>query len=461
MAILLYNSLTKQKEEFTPIEPGIIKIYICGQTVYDYCHLGHARKAIVFDMIRRWFLALGFEVIFVENITDIDDKIIKKAKDANLPINEITQRYITYMQEDFNKLGILAPTIAPKATDHINNMLKIIKSLIENGYAYIANNGDIYYKVRKFNKYGQLSGRNIDQLNAGERVAIDIHKNDPLDFVLWKSVTDENEAGFDSEFGRGRPGWHIECSAMSLETLGKTFDIHGGGQDLQFPHHENEIAQSEAYTNCKLANYWLHNGFLNINEEKMSKSLGNFLTLRELLKEHDAEVIKFFMLKTHYRSPLNFNFKDLAEAKHNLGRLYGALKHINITNLELIEINNCGNIWVKNFMQAMNDDFNTPLAISILLELATEVNKTQDLNLIKTLASLSKSIGFLTRTSQEFFQNSESLNIDHTEILQLIEQRKIAKLNKDFNTADKIRADLLNKGIILEDSTTGTTWRFK
>jgi cysteinyl-tRNA synthetase len=459
MSIYIYNSLTKKKEIFMPLEEGIVKMYVCGQTVYDYCHLGHARKAIVFDMIRRWFISSGFKVIFIENITDIEDKIIKKALECNKPISEVTEKYTKYMQEDFAKLGILPPDFAPQATNYVAHMLKMISKLLKEDYAYLAENGDIYYKVRKFTPYGKLSGKDIDSLRVGERVAVDPYKSDPLDFVLWKAVKDNNEPAWDSEFGRGRPGWHIECSAMALEILGKTFDIHAGGQDLQFPHHENEIAQSEAYNQCKFANYWLHNGFLNINDEKMSKSLGNFLTLREVLEEHDAELIRFFVLKTHYRSPLNFNYKDLEEAKNGLSRLYTAIKKYEVTidNNENYEENE----WSSKFKLAMNDDFNTPLAISILFELVAEINKKQDLNLVKILIFLGRSIGLLMRNALDFFQNSNNLTITIKEIENLIEQRKIAKLKKDFSTSDQIRNTLLREGIILEDNPNGTLWRLR
>src|SRR5579863_1160272 len=307
-----YNSFTRKKEEFVPIEANKIKMYVCGQTVYDYCHLGHARKSVVFDMIRRWFIASGYDVIYVENITDIDDKIINRAIENKEDINALTSRFTNYMHEDFDKLGIMRPDLEPRATEYIPQMLKIIESLVEKGYAYLANNGDVYYVVRKFANYGKLSGKTVDSLRAGERVEVDANKQDPLDFVLWKA-SKPGEPFWESKFGNGRPGWHIECSAMSEELLGKNFDIHGGGQDLQFPHHENEIAQSEAHNGCKFANYWMHNGFLNINDEKMSKSLGNFFTLRDVLNKYDAEVIRFFMLRTHYRSPLNFSQDGLTD----------------------------------------------------------------------------------------------------------------------------------------------------
>ncbi len=449
----IFNTLSHKKEIFIPIDENKIRMYVCGQTVYDYCHLGHGRKAVVFDMVRRWFMASNYIVTFVENITDIDDKIIKRAIENKETIEQLTARIIQYMHEDFDSLGVLRPDLQPKATDYIPQMLIIIKSLIEKGYAYQANNGDVYYRVRKFVKYGKLSGKTLDELNAGERVSIDSNKEDPLDFVLWKSAK-ENEPYWDSSFGKGRPGWHIECSAMAEHLLGKTFDIHGGGQDLQFPHHENEIAQSEAHNECKFANYWMHNGFLNINDEKMSKSLGNFFTLRDILKLYDGEVIRLFMLKTHYRSPLNFNQDNLDEAKSGLSRLYTALKIYELDDDFVIDWDN---EYAKRFKLAMNDDFNTSLAISILFEICTNINKQNDIILANLLVKLANTIGLLNRDANDFLQANTSLAAD--EIEQLIIDRKNARANKNFALADKIRNDLLAKGIILEDSAAETTWR--
>ncbi|MFN7093746.1 MAG: cysteine--tRNA ligase [Burkholderiales bacterium] len=450
----LFNSFSRRKEEFISIEKNKVKMYVCGQTVYDYCHLGHARKAVVFDMIRRWFIASGYQVSFVENITDIDDKIINRAIENNETITELTERFINYMHEDFDKLGIMRPDLQPRATEYIPQMLTIIDNLINKGYAYIAANSDIYYSVRKFANYGQLSGKSLQDLRAGERVNVDQHKKDPMDFVLWKAAKD-NEPYWESKYGRGRPGWHIECSAMSEELLGKNFDIHGGGQDLQFPHHENEIAQSEANNSCKFANYWLHNGFLNINEEKMSKSLGNFYTLRQVLTEYDPEVIRLFMLKTHYRSPLNFNHISLEDAKQNLARLYTAIKtyDTSINNLIL----DWDNEFAIKFKAAMDDDFNTALAISVLFELVVEVNKQHNLELAQLLVALANTIGLLNRSTIEFFQAGSVLSA--ADIEDLISKRKEAKLAKNFTQADKIRHTLLSKGIVLEDTTSGTTWR--
>jgi cysteinyl-tRNA synthetase len=451
----VYNSYTRQKEEFVPIEANRLKMYVCGQTVYDYCHLGHSRKAVVFDMIRRWFIASGYKVTFIENITDIDDKIINRALENGESITDLTTRFINYMHEDFDKLGIMRPDVEPKATDYIASMLEVIENLVKKGYAYQADNGDVYYSVRKFVNYGKLSGKDIADLRAGERVHIDVHKKDPLDFVLWKRAK-ANEPYWESKFGNGRPGWHIECSAMSEQILGKHFDIHGGGQDLQFPHHENEIAQSEAHNDCKFANYWLHNGFLNIRDEKMSKSLGNFLTLREVLNDYDHEVIRFFMLRTHYRSPLNFSYEHLDEAKHGLARLYTAIKpyiasaKIDVTNIDW------SNEFASRFKSAMDDDFNTALAISVLFELATLINKENTITHALLLISLANTIGLLNRKPQDFLQADSDLT---SKVEALIEERNIARKAKDFALADKIRNDLLTQGIVLEDGSGGTTWR--
>ncbi|MCC2626151.1 MAG: cysteinyl-tRNA synthetase [Burkholderiales bacterium] len=449
----IYNSFTRQKEEFVPIEKNQIKMYVCGQTVYDYCHLGHARKSVVFDMVRRWFIASDYMVSYVENITDIDDKIINRAIENKEDINTLTSRFIAYMHEDFDKLGIIRPDLEPRATEYIPQMLNIIESLIEKGYAYQASNGDVYYAVRKFVGYGQLSGKTLDSLRAGERVEVDTNKQDPLDFVLWKA-SKQGEPFWESKFGNGRPGWHIECSAMSEELLGKNFDIHGGGQDLQFPHHENEIAQSEAHNSCKFANYWMHNGFLNINDEKMSKSLGNFFTLRDVLDKYDAETIRFFMLRTHYRSPLNFSHDGLSDAKGGLTRLYTAIKPYTINKDEHIDWN-IG--YASKFKQAMDDDFNTALAISVLFEIVSQINKEPNQQLAELLVMLSRSIGLLTREVKEFFNSSSKISPKLIE--EQIKNRQIAKQNKDFALADKIRNDLLEQGIILEDKPTGTIWR--
>lgn len=448
----LFNSLTKKKENLVTIVPNEIKMYVCGQTVYDYCHLGHARKAVVFDMIRRWFIASNYKVTFVENITDIDDKIIKRANENGESIYQLTERFINLMYEDFDRLGVMRPDVQPKATQYIPQMINLIQSLIDKDYAYLANNGDVYYRVRKFDGYGKLSGKTLDDLRAGERVELDQNKEDPMDFVLWKSSKD-NEPFWDSPFGKGRPGWHIECSAMSEDILGKNFDIHGGGQDLQFPHHENEIAQSEAHNNCQFANYWLHNGFLNINDEKMSKSLGNFFTLRDVLNEYNAEVIRFFMLRTHYRSPLNFSHDSLIDTKNSLTRIYQALRNYELVDNLPIDWNNP---FAKKFKDAMDDDFNSSLAISVLFELVTEINSETNQELAQLLLSLANLIGLLTNDPQKFLQGDD-VDINHVE--NLISQRNKARAERNFNLSDQIRNELLSMGITLEDSVNGTIWR--
>lgn len=453
----IYNSLSKQKENFVPIKHNEVKMYVCGQTVYDYCHLGHARKAVVFDMVRRWFIASGYKVLFIENITDIDDKIIRRAEENDETIYQLTERYIKYMHEDFSSLGVMRPDYEPKATEYIPQMLLIIQDLIDKDYAYQAKNGDVYYRVRKFVGYGKLSGKSLDDLKSGERVEVDLNKEDPLDFVLWKA-SKQGEIYWDSPFGNGRPGWHIECSAMSEDILGKNFDIHGGGQDLQFPHHENEIAQSEAHNGCQFANYWMHNGFLNINDEKMSKSLGNFFTLRDVLNKYHPEIIRYFMLKSHYRSPLNFNYDNLLDAKNSLSKLYQTLREYNFDD-DICDVNKID--WsinyAANFKNAMDDDFNTSLAISILFELVNEINRTKNSELAKLLYRLANTIGLLSNSPQNFLQSGVELSSQVIE--EMIARRDQARIDRDFILSDKIREELLSNNIILEDSKNGTIWR--
>lgn len=453
----IFNSLSKQKEDFIPIKHNEVKMYICGQTVYDYCHLGHARKAVVFDMVRRWFIASGYKVVFVENITDIDDKIIRRAEENGETIYQLTERYIKYMHEDFASLGVMRPDHEPKATEYVTQMVYLIQDLINKNYAYQAINGDVYYRVRKFVGYGKLSGKSLDDLRAGERVDVDLNKEDPLDFVLWKA-SKENEVYWDSPLGNGRPGWHIECSAMSEEILGKNFDIHGGGQDLQFPHHENEIAQSEAHNGCQFANYWMHNGFLNVNDEKMSKSLGNFFTLRDVLNQYNPEVIRYFILKTHYRSPLNFSYDNLLDAKNSLTRLYQTLREYDFSSniCDFSKIDWSVN-YAVNFKNAMDDDFNTSLAISILFELVNEINRTKDFELAKLLYTLANTVGLLSNNPQQFLQSGVELSAQVIE--EMIVKRNQARLDRDFALSDKIRDELLSNNIVLEDSKNGTIWR--
>jgi len=434
-------------------------MYVCGMTVYDYCHLGHARVMVVFDMVARWFRASGYDVTYVRNITDIDDKIIQRANEVygfvdkvDDRIRRLTNEFIYAMDEDSAKLGIIRPDIEPRATEHVQGMLDMISQLIAKGFAYQADNGDVFYKVRSFSDYGKLSGKSLDDLRAGERVDVDGHKQDPLDFVLWKSAK-PGEPYWESPWGNGRPGWHIECSVMSAEHLGQHFDIHGGGQDLQFPHHENEIAQSEATHGCTMANYWMHNGFIRVDDEKMSKSLGNFFTIREVLEKYDPEVVRFFILRAHYRSPLNYSDKHLDDAKASLTRLYTALRGIEIAD-ETID-------WrlpqAAKFKTAMDDDFNTPEAIAVLFELANDLNKDKSAATATLLKQLAAIIGLLQRDPESFMQG-ETGNGD-LDIESLINARIAAKTAKNYAEADRIRKELAEAGIILEDTPQGTTWR--
>ena len=453
----IYNTLARQKQPFTPISAGKVTMYVCGMTVYDFCHLGHARVMVVFDMVSRWFRASEYVVTYVRNITDIDDKIIKRAHENNETIDVLTQRFIDAMDEDSTKLGIIRPTLEPRATQYVGGMIAMIVSLIEKDMAYLAANGDVYYSVNKFASYGKLSGKSLEDLRAGERVEVDTFKRDAMDFVLWKAAK-PNEPSWASPFGDGRPGWHIECSVMSAAHLGKQFDIHGGGMDLQFPHHENEIAQSEAAHDCQMVNYWMHNGFVRVDDEKMSKSLGNFFTIREVLKKYDAEVVRFFILRAHYRSPLNYSDAHLDDAKLALTRLYTALRGFDITAKHV----NWQDTEALAFKSAMDDDFNTPLAVAVLFDLANELNKTKSLETAQKLKNLSAVLGLLQRDSDDFLQGVGSNGYaedSHAAIQALISQRIEAKKAKNFALADEIRKQLLADGIVLEDTPQGTTWR--
>lgn len=460
----IYNTLSREKQTFIPIEPNKVRMYVCGMTVYDFCHLGHARVMVVFDMVTRWFRASNYEVTYVRNITDIDDKIIKRANENNETIDVLTQRFIDAMDEDSAKLGIIRPDIEPRATQYIDGMINMISALIEKGHAYHAANGDVFYSVRSFADYGKLSGKSLDDLRAGERVEVDSFKKDAMDFVLWKSVK-PNEPNWDSPWGKGRPGWHIECSVMSGEHLGAHFDIHGGGQDLQFPHHENEIAQSEATHSCQMANYWMHNGFVRVDDEKMSKSLGNFFTIREVLSQYDAEVVRFFILRAHYRSPLNYSDKHLDDAKLALTRLYTALRGYEIAESEI----DWQHPQAARFKAAMDDDFNTSEAMAVLFDLAIEVNKTKSVETAGLLKNLAGLIGLLQRLPDSFlkgvntaigsYTSSYSFEDHEKQIEDLIVMRIEAKKSKNFAEADAIRKQLADAGIILEDTPQGTTWR--
>ena len=450
----IYNTLNNKKEIFKSIEPSKVKMYVCGMTVYDFCHIGHARVLIVFDMITRWLRESGYEVTYVRNITDIDDKIIKKAIVDNVDYKVITENFIKEMDCDAEQLGIIPPTLEPKATDHIEEMIKMIEDLISKGYAYKADNNDVFYAVSKFESYGKLSGKSLKDLRAGSRVEVDEFKRDNNDFVLWKSAK-PNEPSWHSPWGDGRPGWHIECSTMSNNLLGQTFDIHGGGQDLQFPHHENEIAQSEAVNSCQMANYWIHNGFVKIDDEKMSKSLGNFFTIRSVLEKYQAEVVRFFILKAHYRSPLNFSQKNLDESKQAITKLYLSIRNSKANKEYKI---NWNLKYANDFKKALNDDFNTPDAIAVLFELALEINKNQNIEDINLLVKLGNVIGILSHDAEDFLQDNLSEEID---VEGIIKQRDKAKAEKDYHTADKLRNDLLEKNILIEDTPSGTVWRRK
>ena len=471
----IYNTYSRQKEVFKPLNPQQVRMYVCGMTVYDYCHLGHARVMVVFDMVQRWLRASNYEVTYVRNITDIDDKIIKRALENGESIRALTDRFIAAMHEDADALGIERPNHEPRATEYVEQMLEMIEQLESKGLAYQADNGDVNYAVRDFKNYGRLSGKSLDELRAGERVAVATEKRDPLDFVLWKSakVDEPADTKWQSKWGVGRPGWHIECSAMSKALLGEQFDIHGGGADLQFPHHENEIAQSEGalcggegcgcdeeYKPKGFVRYWMHNGFIRVDNEKMSKSLGNFFTIRDVLKEYDAEVVRFFILRAQYRSPLNYSTEHLNDAKSALTRLYTALKPYPEVQLN-VQID-WTTPYAAQFKAAMDDDFNTAVAVSVLFDLASEINKSADVVLVRELKTLAGVLGLLQRDSNEFLRASvgEGAALDVAKIEALIEQRKTAKANKDFAQSDAIRAQLLEMGIVIEDKAGGVVdWR--
>ena len=458
----IYNSLTGKKENFQPLEPGKIRIYVCGMTVYDYCHMGHARVMVVFDMVVRYLRYRGFDVTYIRNITDIDDKIINRARENNESIADITNRFIQAMHEDETALGILPPDQEPRATQHIDKIVKMIEALIDNGFAYIASNKDVFFDVSKFPSYGKLSGKQIDELRSGARVEIQEAKDDPLDFVLWK-VAKPNEPSWDSPWGPGRPGWHIECSAMSTHCLGNHFDIHGGGMDLQFPHHENEIAQSEGATGETFVNLWMHNGFVRVNDEKMSKSLNNFFTVREVLKQYRPEEIRFFILSSHYRSPLNYSVENLGEARAALVRLYTALRDVDPRDAEI----DTG--FAEQFNAVMDDDFNSPRAIAVMHDIAHEINRLDKAtararSLAATLKTYGGVFGLLQESPVAYLQSQPGI-VDGTlasdEIEELISQRNEARKGGNYKEADRIRELLTDKGISLEDTSQGTIWRRK
>ncbi|MFZ3285801.1 MAG: cysteine--tRNA ligase [Telluria sp.] len=458
----IFNTLAREKQVFVPIEQGKAGMYVCGMTIYDYCHIGHARMMMAFDVIYRWLKASGYQVKYVRNITDIDDKIIKRAVENGETLSQLTTRFSTYMDEDTRALGILAPDFAPRATEYVPQMLSMIETLEQRGLAYQGEDGDVNFAVRNFPSYGKLSGKSLDDLRAGERIDVNAGKRDPLDFVLWKSSkpSEPDEVKWHSKWGSGRPGWHIECSAMSCALLGERFDIHGGGADLQFPHHENEIAQSEGAFGHITVNYWIHNGFVRLDNEKMSKSLGNFFTIRDVLKKYDAEVVRFFILRAHYRSPLNYSDAHLDDAKVALTRLYTALSEIDLGADPVgVDWNEAHAI---RFREAMDDDFNTPIALAVLFDLVTELNKSKSPAQARQLKALAGVLGLLERAPQQFLQagGAEQGGLDEAAIKDAIARRIEAKKARNFAESDKIRADLLSAGIVLEDKPDGSTnWR--
>ncbi len=454
MSLRIFNTLSRAVSDFSPAEPGHVRMYVCGMTVYDLCHLGHARSMIAFDVVQRWLKASGYKVTYVRNVTDIDDKIIKRALENGETIRGLTDRMIDALHQDADALGIERPQHEPRATDYVPQMLSMIATLEQKGLAYRAGNGDVNYAVRKFPGYGKLSGKSLDELNAGERVAIETDKNDPLDFVLWKSAkpTEPDDVKWGSPFGTGRPGWHIECSAMACELLGQTFDIHGGGADLQFPHHENEIAQSEGANGQPLARFWMHNGFINVDNEKMSKSLGNFFTIRDVLKAFDAETVRFFIVRSHYRSSLNYSDVHLNDAKGALKRLYTALQAVPPAVVQI----DWADPLAARFKAAMDEDFGTPEAVAVLFELASEANRSGSAERSGLLKALGGLLGLLQTDPPVYLQAGAGL--DEAAIQRQIQARADAKKAKNFAEADRIRNDLLAQGIVLKDSASGTTW---
>ena len=454
MTLRIHNTLSREIETFTPMRANEVRMYVCGITVYDLCHVGHARFLLVFDMVSRWLKTLGYRVTYVRNITDIDDKIIKRALDRGITIRQLTDEMTAAMHADVQALGMEPPTLEPRATAHIPQMLSIIAALEQKGLAYRTAGGDVNFAVRKFPGYGKLSGKSLDQLRAGERVAVLDGKEDPLDFVLWKAAKagEPEDAKWDSEFGSGRPGWHIECSAMSCAALGEHFDIHGGGLDLTFPHHENEIAESEGATGRPFVNYWLHNGFLNVDNEKMSKSLGNFFTIRDVLKRYDGETIRYFMLRTHYRSPFNFSDANLDDARNALMRLYVALDSIQTVG----GAPDWSAPQAARFKAAMNDDFNTPLAFAVLFDLAGEANRNRSAEAASLLKQLAGTLGLLQQNPRTYLQAGSKLG--EASVAERIAARQAAKKARDFALADQIRDELAAQGVVLQDSPSGTTW---
>ena len=455
MTLRIYNTLTRSVEPFQPIEPGVVRMYVCGMTVYDLCHLGHARSMVVFDIVQRWLTASGYAVTYVRNITDIDDKIIRRSLENGETIRSLTDRMVDALHQDADALGIARPTHEPRATEYVPEMLSMIRKLEDRGFAYQAEDGDVNFAVRGFQGYGKLSGKSLDELRAGERIAVNDGKRDPLDFVLWKSAksSEPDEAKWPSPYGFGRPGWHIECSAMSCKLLGQSFDIHGGGADLQFPHHENEIAQSEGSHGVAMARHWMHNGFVRLDNEKMSKSLGNFFTIREVLYKFDPETVRFFIIRAHYRSALNYSDAHLVDARAALKRLYTAL--LQCPTVETLAVD-----WSqehgRRFQSAMNDDFGTSEAIAVLFDLASEVNRSKSPALAAQLKSLGGVLGLLQQEPSNYLR--AGVGVSEEAVLQAIEERVHAKLARNFELADQIRKDLQAQGVLIKDGPSGTTW---
>ena len=454
MSLRIYNTLTRALETFSPLNPGQVRMYVCGMTVYDLCHLGHARSMLAFDVVQRWLKASGYQVTYVRNITDIDDKIIKRSLENSESIKALTDRMVDALHEDADALGIERPTHEPRATEFVPQMLSLIETLVKKGLAYAVPQGDVNFSVRKFPGYGKLSGKSLDELRAGERVAVLEGKEDPLDFVLWKRAKEgePEQARWAAPFGAGRPGWHIECSAMAGHLLGESFDIHGGGADLQFPHHENEIAQSEGATGRPLARFWMHNGFVTRDSEKMSKSLGNFFTIREVLARYDPETLRYFIVRAHYRSPLNYSDVHLDDARSALKRLYTTLASFPPADVPV----DWTNPYAARFKAAMDEDFGTPEAMAVLFDLAAEANRSRSTDLAGLLKALGGTLGLLQGDSVSFLK--AGVRLDAATISRLIEQRATAKMNRDFVEADKIRKELADQGIVLKDSAHGTTW---
>ncbi|SNY55447.1 cysteinyl-tRNA synthetase [Arsukibacterium tuosuense] len=454
----IYNTLSRKKEEFTPIEPGKVGLYVCGITIYDYCHVGHARTYVAFDVINRYLRFCGYDVTYVRNITDVDDKIIKRAAENNESCDALTARFTDAMHADFDALGLLPADIEPRVTTHMAEIIALIETLIAKGFAYVAADGDVLFDVSKYDAYGELSQQNLEMLQSGSRVEVAGNKDDPLDFVLWKGAK-PGEPFWQSPWGNGRPGWHIECSAMSAKHLGEHFDIHGGGSDLQFPHHENEIAQSTCAHGHKYVNTWIHTGMVQVDKEKMSKSLGNFFTVKDVLAEYNAEAVRYFLLSSHYRSQLNYSAENLTQAHAALGRLYTALR--NVTPSHSIDLKSP---YIAQFKAAMDDDFNTPEALPVLFELAREVNRFKETEPAKAaelaalLTLLAGALGLLQGDAEQFLQSGAS-DDDVAEIEALIAQRNTARANKDWAAADAARDALTAKGIIVEDKNGVTSWR--